>query len=123
MGNIEDSRVLEAVMFLRQRRGGEYSRAPEAAAAHVGLSLAQLNRLFRQETGGTLKQYHEQLTRERAFDQLMYLDRTIQEIGAELGFTHPAHFTVWFKRQCGATPSQFRENSTKHRYFNRREPN
>ena len=117
LGNIEDSRVMEAVIFLRQRRGGEYSQAPEAAAAHAGLSLAQLNRLFRQETGGTLKQYHEQLTRERAYDQLMYTDHTVQEIGSELGFRHPAHFTVWFKRQCGVPPSKFRQKSTRYRYF------
>ena len=119
LGNIEDSRVMEAVMFLRQRRGGEYSRAPEAAAAHAGLSLAQLNRLFRQETGGTLKKYHEQLTRELAYDQLMYTDHTVQEIGSELGFRHPAHFTVWFKRQCGVPPSKFREKSSRYRYFSK----
>ncbi|MCC5851002.1 MAG: helix-turn-helix transcriptional regulator [Verrucomicrobia bacterium] len=117
LGNLEDSRVLEAITFLRQRRGGTYSQGSEAAAARVGLSLAQLNRLFRQETGGTLRKYHTQLTRERAYDLLMHTDHTIQEIGADLGFHHASHFTLWFKKQCGVPPGAFREKSTKHRYF------
>lgn len=40
---------------------------------------------------------------------LIYTDLTIIEIGYSLGFTDNSHFTKYFKRYSGKTPSAFRE--------------
>ena len=32
----------------------------------------------------------------------------LKEIAFALGFRHPPHFTVWFKKQTGTTPTAYR---------------
>jgi AraC-like DNA-binding protein len=45
-----------------------------------------------------------QLARERLFSE----DTALKEIAFHLGFKHPPHFTAWFKRHTGMTPTAFR---------------
>lgn len=40
---------------------------------------------------------------------LFYSDKTAEEIGYEIGFNEPAHFSKFFKNQVGAPPSAFKK--------------
>ncbi|HEY8400448.1 MAG TPA: helix-turn-helix transcriptional regulator, partial [Cytophagaceae bacterium] len=44
---------------------------------------------------------------------LTYSDKTISEIGFELGYNEKAYFTNVFKKRTGQTPSEFREEMKK----------
>ena len=44
---------------------------------------------------------------------LMSTNKTISEIGFELGYNEKAYFTTVFKKKSGQTPSEFREEMTK----------
>tara|TARA_R110002073_G_scaffold159477_1_gene314783 strand:- start:14406 stop:15248 length:843 start_codon:yes stop_codon:yes gene_type:complete len=40
---------------------------------------------------------------------LFYSDKTAEEIGYELGYTEPAHFSKFFKNQVGSPPATFKK--------------
>ncbi len=45
-----------------------------------------------------------------AKNQLIYTDKTISEIGFDLGYNEKAYFTNVFKKKSGQTPSEFRDS-------------
>jgi AraC-like DNA-binding protein len=45
---------------------------------------------------------------EAARQRLTSEDTPLKEIAFTLGFRHPSHFTTWFKRHTGMTPTAFR---------------
>ena len=44
---------------------------------------------------------------------LIYSDKTISEIGFELGYNEKAYFTSVFKKKSGQTPTEFRQEMRK----------
>lgn len=42
---------------------------------------------------------------------LLYTDKPAFAIATELGFADPAYFGRFFRRECGVTPRQFRQES------------
>lgn len=46
---------------------------------------------------------------------MLYTDLSAGEIGYELGFPEPAHFSRFFKKMAGQTPSEFKKESTNFR--------
>ena len=49
-----------------------------------------------------------------AKNQLVNTDKTVAEIGFDLGFNEKAYFTNVFKKKSGQTPTEFREEMKKH---------
>lgn len=77
-------------------------------AGELGITAAHLNALCRRETGSSaLKSLHERLLLE-AKRNLTYTNLTISQVSDMLGFSEPAYFTRFFKRQTGDTPKAFR---------------
>ncbi|MCP1313503.1 MULTISPECIES: helix-turn-helix domain-containing protein [unclassified Halomonas] len=82
----------------------------EALARELGLSRAHLNLLCRQQEGrSALQILHERLLLE-AKRQLTYTNMTIAEIADGLGFSEPAYFTRFFKRNTTLAPRAFRKH-------------
>ena len=77
-------------------------------ARRVGLSARQLERLFLNHAAMTPLRYYLQLRVERAHELLLYSDRPIVEIAVSAGFTSASHFSTWYKRIHGTTPSTMR---------------
>lgn len=78
-------------------------------AARLRVTPTRLNRLclrLAQESAFDMTQRRLML---EACRQLTYLPSSIATIAYELGYQDPAYFSRAFKRQTGATPSQFRE--------------
>lgn len=102
-----DQRVLRAVRLLDEAPLN--AGIPKTSLASVGLSLVQLNRLFRQQLKLTPQQYWERRRLEYARRRLEVDDAPLKEIAYALGFSDTPHFNVWFKRNTGTTPGRHRD--------------
>lgn len=88
----------------------QFRRQPsvEQFAAQLGMSSAHLNSLCRRLADrSALQLLHERLLLE-AKRQLTYTNMTISQIADALGFSEPAYFTRFFKRNTGFSPRDFR---------------
>ena len=81
----------------------------EQLSEKVRYSGFYLSRKFKEETGKSIKEYIRLKKLERAKDMLRDNTLTVKEIGERLGFCSQSYLTEQFKREYGATPSQWRE--------------
>jgi len=65
--------------------------------------------LFHLETGMTAQQYLCRLRIERAKKLLLFSTKPVAEIGQEVGWLDPFHFSRIFSRETGCSPSKFRD--------------
>ena len=81
-------------------------------ATTIGISTAHLNAACRQVTGqSALSIIHARSMRE-ARRLLVYTSMTIRDVSDALGFSDPAYFTRFFKRNAGLSPRDFRLHAT-----------
>ncbi|HEX2531542.1 MAG TPA: helix-turn-helix domain-containing protein [Burkholderiaceae bacterium] len=80
-------------------------------AHEIGITAAYLNALCRRTVGkSALDLVHERMVLE-AKRHLVYTSMTISVVSYALGFSDPAYFTRFFKRQVGVSPKGFRRQA------------
>jgi AraC family transcriptional regulator len=106
LGKLNDFRIRRAVSYMREN----VSEATDIAdvAERVGLSRSRFFDLFTECTGLSPKHYLDMLRMERAIGELTSSHRTIAEISDHCGYSAQSHFTRFFIRQIGVTPSEYR---------------
>ena len=72
------------------------------------LSPNYLSDLLKKETGESALKHIQQKTLEMAKEHVFNTRKSVSEIAYELGFQYPQHFSRWFKKQVGVTPSEYR---------------
>ena len=72
------------------------------------LSPNYLSDLLKKETGESALKHIQQKTLEMAKERVFNTRKSVSEIAYELGFQYPQHFSRWFKKQVGITPSEYR---------------
>ena len=77
-------------------------------ARGVGCTPFHLARVFRRETGWTLRGFAMRLRLGAALDRLAETRADLSQIAAELGFADHGHLTRRFRGAFGTTPSAFR---------------
>lgn len=107
-----------------RKTGGDYCRlAQEYIALHYGekisareiaenvhVTAAYLSRLFREETGQTLRAYLIGYRVEKAKALLSGTNLSLYEIAARVGFYDSAHFFHTFSAREGVSPGEYRAN-------------
>ncbi|MBL4827729.1 MAG: helix-turn-helix domain-containing protein [Spongiibacteraceae bacterium] len=84
-------------------------RSIESYANELGITAPHLNSLCQRLTKqSALQMVHERLLLE-AKRRLIYTAVTISQVSDNLGFSEPAYFTRFFKRQTGMSPKIFRQ--------------
>ena len=78
-------------------------------ANQYGLSRRQLNRRFKEVTGLTPQQFSVQIRIEKACKLLKESNRSLTDIGYELGFCDQSAFTAQFRKRMSMTPRQYRK--------------
>ena len=79
-------------------------------ANQLNITPDHLNRLVKTQTGKTAKEHIQSRIIVAAKRLIYFTDLSNKEIGFELGFSEPAHFSAFFKHQVGISPSKFKEN-------------
>ncbi|MBC3361541.1 helix-turn-helix transcriptional regulator [Pseudomonas sp. SWRI154] len=78
-------------------------------AGIADLSGYHFSRMFKRATGLSPSQYFIRLRMSRARHLLLETDRSIIDIGLEVGYSSPSHFSQVFRREVGVTPSAYRQ--------------
>jgi AraC family transcriptional regulator len=79
-------------------------------AREAGVSEFHFSRAFKRTTGFKPSQYFINLRMERARRLLRETNRSIIEIGLNVGYTSPSHFARIFHREVGISPSRYRRS-------------
>lgn len=74
----------------------------------VHLNKDYINRAFKGETGYSLMEYIQFYRIGMSKKMLRSSDRSVSEIGMEVGYDSPAYFAKIFKKQTGMTPMDYR---------------
>lgn len=82
-------------------------------ANRVGLSPNYLSSLFHHYSGQTVRQFIQRHRVELARRLLADPARSVKEIGYQLGFRTPQHFTYVFRRAVGLSPAAYRRQLVK----------
>jgi AraC family transcriptional regulator len=80
-------------------------------ARRVYTTPFHLARVFRDEVGAPVHQYHLRVRLARALDLLLDTDRDLGRIALDVGFTTHSHFTTAFRQMVGTAPDRFRRSS------------
>ncbi|MEL6944966.1 MAG: helix-turn-helix domain-containing protein, partial [Bacteroidota bacterium] len=80
----------------------------EYCGKELGISPNYLSDLLKKETGKTAKEHIHLFIIEKAKNSLLNSNDSISEIGYDLGFEYPQHFSNLFKRKTGVTPRAYR---------------
>jgi len=83
------------------------------AAACVHMSKSHFTRFFRRVTGQPFVTYLHHLRVAKAQTLLTTTDRTIAEIGQEVGFNDQSYFGLIFHKLAGRSPRQYRNETRK----------
>jgi AraC-like DNA-binding protein len=79
-------------------------------ARQIGLNEFKLKRGFKALFGKTVFSHLTEQRLELALRLLLDTDKTAAEVGFELGYRTPQHFSEAFKRRFGVTPKTVRKN-------------
>lgn len=99
--------VERAEQFVRKNFADPGLRLSSVAKA-VRVSPYYLSHLFRSERGTTFRQYVLAVRTRAAREMLACSTSTIESVAARTGFGTPKQLRNVFKREVGATPSQYR---------------
>ena len=80
----------------------------EEMAAHANLSVSHFSRRFKEQTGFSPVDYYIHLKIQHASMLLTFTDKSVKEIGAEVGYQDAYYFSRIFRKVMGMSPSQFR---------------
>ncbi len=102
-----EHRALQRIVSLMQSNLEEPLSA-RTLATRSGVSLRQIQRMFRQYYGATLTNYYLRLRLAHAREQVLHSPHSLTEIAVASGFTSPAHFSRSYRAQYGRSPSSDR---------------
>ena len=84
-------------------------------ANELEMSQSMLSKLYKSNTGMSLKTYIQQQLMEQAQMSLILTNKSIKEIASDLQYDDPLYFTRVFHHIVGETPTSYRErNRMKH---------
>ena len=104
-----DFRVRKSLRLIRDHMTEDFEM--EQFAREAGLSRPHFFKLFKKQMGVTPTVYQNTLRSEQAIEDLLTTDKSVTEIGYDLGFSSQASFTRFFSSNVGISPSEYRRVS------------
>ncbi|WPJ98218.1 helix-turn-helix domain-containing protein [Coraliomargarita algicola] len=106
-----DPRVSEIMAIIGQRPSIQPIDYAQLQTT-IGLSKAQINRIFKSATGLTPRKWCEAQLLRAAEDWLLANQLSVKEIAARLDFFDASHFIKWFRAHTNVTPTVWRTRKT-----------
>lgn len=106
---VANKKIIRDIYSAIQKVGFDTDGGLESIAREVYLSPSYISMLFKQETGQSISKICAQLRLNKACELLQNPDLKIYEISEQVGYPNPYYFSVWFKKNTGATPSEYRK--------------
>ncbi|WP_170345452.1 MULTISPECIES: GlxA family transcriptional regulator [Ruegeria] len=85
----------------------------EQVSKRVGMSIRQLERHFKKETGISPGGYYRRLRLDAARQKLLYTDQSLQEIALSVGYDSASSFSSNYRREFGLPPTQERKERSR----------
>lgn len=101
-------RLGPVLSYIDQHAGEPITR--EELAEVASLSPSRFHTLFRETIGAAPMQYVKHVRLRRAQELLASTDLSVAEVSRACGFPDQFHFSRQFKRDCGASPLQYRQS-------------
>lgn len=102
--------MMAAGDYIRNHLGNDFGI--EEISDHLGISSSYFCLLFKNHFGETFVEYLTRQRMELAKHLLRSSDRSITQIGVEIGYQERRYFTKVFQKYTGMTPSDFRQRET-----------
>ncbi|MEO0338424.1 MAG: helix-turn-helix domain-containing protein, partial [Bacteroidota bacterium] len=99
---VRDFKELVENKFSKWHKVGDY-------ATKVHLTPKYLSQTVKNYTGKTAKEFIQDRLLLEAKRLLLHTDMSVKEVAYEVGFEEPLHFSSFFKKHAGQSPSKFRE--------------
>ena len=81
----------------------------ESAAKHISTSSKYLSQVFKKEVEINFNEYLAVYRLRQSVTMITtHPEKSITEIAYDCGFNNSSHFSARFKKECGCTPTQFR---------------
>lgn len=103
--------VVEQAEAIMRRHVDEPLRCAEVAR-RVGLSLRQIERLFKQQAGCSVLQRYRLIRMSKAHQLLQQTDSSVTQIALACGFSSPEYFCRLYRRLFACSPSNDRRQTT-----------
>jgi YesN/AraC family two-component response regulator len=101
--------VRRAMAYIHQHYAEPISR--KEVSEYVAVSEAYLSSCFHEEVGVTLVAYVNRCRVKRAKALLEVGQKSITEVGMEVGFASQAYFSRVFRRETGLSPSTYQRET------------
>jgi len=106
-GGLTAARLRKVVELVDAEMDGDLSLEELADAA--GLSITHFSQMFRQSTGQSPHQFVLHRRIERAKEMLRAAESRVLDVAVACGFKSQEHFARVFRRVCGASPTEYRQ--------------
>jgi len=83
-------------------------------AHELNINSSYLNAVIKSKTGKPVSRWIADKTINQAEALLAHSSKTIKEVGVQLGFSELAHFSNFFKKNTGATPTEYRSKLSQY---------
>lgn len=104
---MSDGRILAGLSYL-EGRSLSTPFVESELVGRMGLSLSQINRLFKKRVGATARALWLRRRLMQAQLRLAHTVEPVKTMAYELGFSSPSHFSRWFAEHAGVSPKRFR---------------
>jgi transcriptional regulator GlxA family with amidase domain len=105
--DVSNPRLLRALEYMERRLREPASRT--RLAEQAGVSVRQLERLFAEQLGSTIRAHYLRTRLERARLLLRQTALPVLAVAVETGFTSASHFSHAYRGAFGIAPRQERE--------------